>query len=434
MADSRVKYSEAIQTAQALTLNNDDILTTAQEDAQSETGYVSKAFRLSTLANKIANGIDYTTELQTDSKKILGAINELKAQTGAFDITSEAEGTIATFNDGGDNLPVKNCTVQIEAVQAGSGTPSPTNVRTISGHNSVTVFKSGKNLIFTLHQSSASLILINATSAYTTTLKKGTYTFSATISKACSFNYRKSAGGTTVNIKSFTTTGNVSATFTIDEDLYNCNFFLYSSQGVSVSDISNAQLELNDEATTYEPYQGTTHTIALGQTVYGAELNITTGEGKEKKKYQEFDGTESWNRATNGAFYTSAFVDTTWQTEKISNMYPYGGEVGSSADVTEDKTFYAQYSQSAPQYCRLWIKDTDYTTVTDFTNFLSNNHLQLVYGLKTPTDLTTTPETGITTLAGENNIYADTGDIDVEYFNEQADDIAALFRLMTPAT
>ena len=47
-------------------------------------------------------------------------------------------GAISTFNDGVD-LPLNSLKVSIEAVQSGSGTPSPQNIRPITGWDSVTI-------------------------------------------------------------------------------------------------------------------------------------------------------------------------------------------------------------------------------------------------------------------------------------------------------
>lgn len=384
-----------------------------------------------------ADQINYdNTESGLEAENVQNAIDELndnKADKTDLDTTTSitTPASVQTFSDGGDNIPMKSLVTEIVAIQSGSGVPSPSNVRAISGHNSVKVFNSGKNLIFTLYQSSSNLILINGESTYATTLKKGTYTFSATISKACSFNYRKSADDTTVNIKSFTTTGNVSATFTIDEDLYNCNFFLYSSQGVSVSDISNAQLELNDEATAYEAYKGSNITIPLDSTIYGGSLECVKGEGQITKIYIEFDGSsdEFWTMTSSGVFYcTPVFADGVTTDEKISNLYPFGGMVTSSSGVVDDKTF---YGQKISTYNRLWVKDSTYSTVEDFKTFLSNNPLQIVYELATPTSLSI-EGANIPTLSGVNNVYTDCGDIQsLEYYNNKTDELANLIRLMT---
>ena len=47
--------------------------------------------------------------------------------------------SIASFSDGADNVPVSELIVNITATQAGSGAPSPSNPRAISGHSSCTI-------------------------------------------------------------------------------------------------------------------------------------------------------------------------------------------------------------------------------------------------------------------------------------------------------
>ena len=49
-------------------------------------------------------------------------------------VYGEASGSIAEFDDG-SNKPMSKCKIEINAVQSGSGDPSPTNVRPISGFN-----------------------------------------------------------------------------------------------------------------------------------------------------------------------------------------------------------------------------------------------------------------------------------------------------------
>ena len=57
--------------------------------------------------------------------------------------TDTASGSVASFADGADGIPLKSCVVAIEPVQSGSGDPSPTNVRPISGWTGAQVSHSG---------------------------------------------------------------------------------------------------------------------------------------------------------------------------------------------------------------------------------------------------------------------------------------------------
>lgn len=60
----------------AVSLNNGDLLALAQVDAEAETGYKSAAAPVSDVAQKILKEISFPADLETDSKTVLGAINE----------------------------------------------------------------------------------------------------------------------------------------------------------------------------------------------------------------------------------------------------------------------------------------------------------------------------------------------------------------------
>jgi len=162
MPDDLIKYSDAIRDAEASGLNTSDVFAIAQEDAGSPTGYSSKATKFLAIANEVVKGINYSSDLQTTNKTVIGAINEVKSSAKEnlsdlsdttittpsnadllaydsstskwvnTDLKGTASGSIATFSNGGDGIP---CSVEcsISCSQAGSGTPSPSNPRSISG-------------------------------------------------------------------------------------------------------------------------------------------------------------------------------------------------------------------------------------------------------------------------------------------------------------
>lgn len=144
MANDLVPYSQALQdpATTAANLETSDVIAIAREDANRPTGFKSMVTRLLTLAKKIVSGIDYSTELtETTAKTITGAINEVAQNSGSVDITTEIDtpASIQTFNDGGNNIPLKSLVTNIVPVQAGSGDPSPSNPRAISGHSNCIV-------------------------------------------------------------------------------------------------------------------------------------------------------------------------------------------------------------------------------------------------------------------------------------------------------
>lgn len=57
-----------------------------------------------------------------------------------------ATGSVATFTDGADDIPVRDLSIAITPVQSGSGDPAPDNVRPITGWTGANVQHSGLNL------------------------------------------------------------------------------------------------------------------------------------------------------------------------------------------------------------------------------------------------------------------------------------------------
>ena len=61
--------------------------------------------------------------------------------------TGEASGTVASFSDGADSVPMPSLKVTLEPIQSGTGTPSPDNIRPISGRTEVVTQRTGKNFL-----------------------------------------------------------------------------------------------------------------------------------------------------------------------------------------------------------------------------------------------------------------------------------------------
>ena len=61
-------------------------------------------------------------------------------------IHKTASGNIVTIEDGADDVPVKQMQIAINPVQAGSGDPSPSNVRAITGWTGAKIYRAKNNL------------------------------------------------------------------------------------------------------------------------------------------------------------------------------------------------------------------------------------------------------------------------------------------------
>lgn len=82
---------------------------------------------------------------QAEFDELSGDVNALKSaiDNKAPIIINTASGNPASFTDGADDMTIKKLIVNIEAAQSGSGTPTPENVRTISGFSECSISHSG---------------------------------------------------------------------------------------------------------------------------------------------------------------------------------------------------------------------------------------------------------------------------------------------------
>jgi len=67
--------------------NNLDLMEISQVDEDSLSGYTSVKKTMNQIGDKLNNSIEYSIDLNTTDKKIIGAINELNA--GAVDVTNQ---------------------------------------------------------------------------------------------------------------------------------------------------------------------------------------------------------------------------------------------------------------------------------------------------------------------------------------------------------
>ena len=210
---------------------------------------------------------------------------------------SHAEGAVATFADGTD-LPLKNLMVNIEPVQSGTGDPSPSNIRPISGWDAVEVHN----------------------------------------------------GNTVVT------------------------------------------------------------TISLGRTVYGGTLNPLTGVLTVDRAMVDL-GTLDWRMSGSGntAFHyanTSALGVAT----NISTTLNYICSNYSIVAVSSGGTATGMAFTSANQ---LRIRDATYASASDFKTAMDG--VMLCYEVANPAEVQLTPHQ-IRSLYGNNTIFADTGNVALEYW------------------
>ena len=171
--------------------------------------------------------------------------------------------------------------------QAGTGDPSPDNVRPITGRDSVQVTRCGKNLFGgeenlwiaqteeVTREGAYSSLLIPCKEGDIFTLSTSTQFALPPNNAGCMCFY--SLENEYVSRKAYT---------------YGKIHSLLSPPGASYvrascyhPDKDKIQFELGSTPTYYEPYQGDTHDIALPETVYGGTVDCVTGEGEKTWSY-----------------------------------------------------------------------------------------------------------------------------------------------------
>ena len=295
---------------------------------------------------------------------------------------------------------INSLKVLVEAVQSGSGTPSPDNPRPITGWSGANVTRTGKNLFNgTLEQGTFSTStgeMINSTTRVRATanipLPSGNYTL-------------RNSNGYQFVLYVYDLEGNFKQSD---------SHISWKDNPLSFNLVANRQINFairNDTNTTivpsdvvglclYDRTLGNTYTIAFGDTYYGGELDVTNGVLRVthgKVKISDL----SWNRnAQYNVYYAyingkavdyDNFLCDSYNVVRKSFQTLNNGEI-SGTNVNNG----------------INIKDDSFSDAQTFAQ--SRGNVEIVYELATPIEIQLTP-TQIAQLLGDNNVFADCGDV-----------------------
>lgn len=289
-------------------------------------------------------------------------------------------------------------------VQAGSGDPSPENVRPITGWSGATIYRSGKNL-FDKSTAQANKVWYNGRT-YSGYPSHYASTKIPVVPGVVYILTRDGTGASTVCF--FDRSGNYVSSITTDGGNVtipaNCYFIAFS---VYKPNIDEAQLEVGKEATAYADFVSldyfTVSFPAEAGTVYGGTLDITTGVLTVEWVGFDFVWKDGVNEAAVGTTITMrrfTVVDniTTGSANNACNVAPY-----SSSEKEEVHFYYA--GQGAGKGARVFLPNgTDGDTQI---RIISKRPSPLVYQL-TPTE--------ILSLIGNNVLWSDlNGNLTVKY-------------------
>lgn len=205
-------------------------------------------------------------------------------------------------------------TTTIVPQQSGSGDPSPTNIRPITGFDSVTLWRTGKNLLPPYSTSGGTSTSNGITFTYNSNgsiTASGTATANAFTVSPSGFRlppgtYKKNAYDSTKKIglivqkkvtsSNWVTVGvTTSDTFTLTEEdaQYELAVRMRVESGATLNSYSYTPIiRLPDTTDASELYNGNTYSVSFGSagTVYGGTLDVISGELKACPYYSSYNG------------------------------------------------------------------------------------------------------------------------------------------------
>ena len=355
------------------------------------------------------------------------------AKADVIDVTISTPSAIVTFADGANGLPMA-LKVGIEPVQAGSGDPSPSNVRPISGWTGAKVAN----------------ISDSEKQPYFADLLNGTYGFVDLGSLDWTYITSSSKPFFTVDLEpmklrcplicaKYTQTNyapnNENAP---DNSIYNNGYFS-SPQNVIIydsayTDAATFKTAMSGVYLVYELATPTTPTITKEQfdalleefgiegwlvpiswqseagTVYGGTLTLNqdgTGSLVVDRAYDRASPSSTWNYGTTsaGGIGYCYCPSTTIKRDYNKLICSHFKTVSTVADVGISVSGGLSTGQ-----IQFYVDALGIESASEFVTFLTNNEVYYTYALATPVAYTlTAPQ--VKTILGLNNVWADTGDI-----------------------
>lgn len=266
------------------------------------------------------------------------------------------EGDIVTLDGGTDNVKdVTALTVSLSPVQAGTGTPSPDNIRPITGHDTLNSHVTDVN-VWDEEWEVGGISSVTGGNITNNSVFRSKNYISVVDGKSY---YMKSGTNDTIGLKFYDAGKNIIGDRAVNANQIISTYFPAGTRYIRFVDASrntyNNDISINYPSTDhdYHAYTGTTYETDLEQTVYGGDADVVNGTG-----------TSEW-----------------------ANIASYNGET-----ITEP-----------------WLSSMDAYSA----GATPTTGAQVVYKLATPTDLTFTPQQ-VSLNSGTNNVWSDAGDVTVE--------------------
>lgn len=313
--------------------------------------------------------------------------------------------------------PVKDSPLGIkvswEPMQAGSGIPSPTNIRPITGRESVTLNRYGKNMLdmsrVKISQPAYGLIVSSDGDIITI---NGTATHTGKLSFEILRVGQPELNGTNVKIQAFCSKGVISGIYglrTKSESAIAVTMHLV--EGTSYDVVFRVTVSA-ETLTEYVPYDSnsTSQILTLSSTIYGGSVDVATATGEETWQLLPLDGnTVKFASSADGAY---------WNLPAGSAPgIAYGGP-----ESTLCSHFHQVFSSNPNGF--IFTKPERFTgtfdTIDALNAYISAQYaagtpVTIAYKLAAPTHYQVTGIGEVTALAGVNTISTDADQVTVTW-------------------
>lgn len=384
----------------------------------------------------------------------------VRAFLAALVTENTVEGAIATCDDAAGGLPLKVLTAQIEPSQAGSGDPSPDNVRPISGYTGVTVTRAGANIArkvrtqnYVSHgitfkmNTGDNTVIIDGTSE---DIAYGAYTYSTASNAIDARPFRGiTLTGTVVcddpNILGawayFKDDGSYvplvsgtrakTLTFVVPDDAVGFRMLLSVSKNVTVNNaVARLTLTIGDQPTE-EDYVGTAYPVTFhteAGMVYGGTLTVNSdGSGTLTVDRGCFASDEFTSHAKGGTttFDEFFFRPRAGQEPAVTSLANTDMICSHAVRGSATGVDYVQCRMGSGQP-RIVFPVGTMPTLSAFNEWLAEQveagtPLQFSYKLATPTTYALSAVEVVQMLSGNNAIWTDAaGTVEAEYYANTA--------------
>lgn len=333
--------------------------------------------------------------------------------------------------------------VEITPTQEGTGDPSPENVRPIVGWDAVNVWRGGNNML------DMDEITVSSVVSYGFRMEKignyirihGTSTETGISSFAIAYSNQNYLYGKGFVFSWFANDPSVISVYGLRTVSENSIAIQMNLQEGQVYDFT-IQIALGvQKLNAYEPYQGTTATITLPETIYGGTVDAVTGVGSKEWEHIELSGVEVISMGNIDA-------DDTLQQFNIDrvpllaqpnhtcfcNVLPADWKVTSGSSigvwVYSNTTIVLGFPRAELTDYGFVAGNTE-TYATAFKAYLAakaaaGTPVTIAYKLATPHPFQATGNQTIPALPGTNTVYTDAGNITVTGASDPIATITAL--------